>query len=151
MRDFAEKSVDQARKAFDGFLGASVDQARKAFDGFLGAAHKAVSAADSQTVNAQANSRDLAEKAIGYAEKNIAAAFDLAERLVHAKDVQDVVHIQTEFVKSQFATLQSQMAEFGSAMQSTARKATESAQATVESAAAEMRKAATDAAQRKQS
>ena len=37
MRDFAEKSVDQARKAFDGFLGA---------------AHKAVSAADSQTVNA---------------------------------------------------------------------------------------------------
>ena len=96
MRDFAEKSVEQARKAFDGFLGA---------------AQKAVSAADSQTVNAHANSRDLAEKAIGYAEKNIAAAFDLAERLVHAKDVQDVVHIQTEFVKSQFATLQSQMAE----------------------------------------
>ena len=48
MRDFAEKSVDQARKAFDGFLGA---------------AQKAVSAADSQTINAQANSRDLAEKA----------------------------------------------------------------------------------------
>ncbi|MEN9754840.1 MAG: hypothetical protein RLZ07_1222 [Pseudomonadota bacterium] len=136
MRDFAEKSVEQARKAFDGFLGA---------------AQKAVSAADSQTINAQANSRDLAEKAIGYAEKNIAAAFDLAERLVHAKDVQDVVHIQTEFVKSQFATLQSQMTEFGSAVQTTARKASESAQTTIESAAAEMRKAATDAAQRKHS
>jgi len=135
MRDFAEKSVEQARKAFDGFLGA---------------AHKAISAADSQTVNAQTNSRDLAGKAIGYAEQNIAAAFDFAERLVHAKDVQDVVHIQTEFLKSQFSVLQSQMTDFGSAVQTNARKVAENAQSTVESAAAEMRKAA-DAAQRKSS
>ena len=135
MRDFAEKSVEQARKAFDGFLGA---------------AHKAISAADSQTVNAQTNSRDLAGKAIGYAEQNIAAAFDFAERLVHAKDVQDVVHLQTEFLKSQFAAMQSQMSEFGSVVQTNARKVAENAQNTVESAAAEMRKAA-DAAQRKSS
>lgn len=134
MRDFAEKSVDQARKAFDGFLGA---------------AHKAVSAADTQALTAQTSSRDLAEKAIGYAEKNITAAFDLANRLVHAKDVQDVVHIQTEFVKAQVAALQTQMTEFGAVVQTNARKAAESAQSTVEGAAAEMRKAAADVSKSK--
>jgi phasin len=128
MRDFAEKSVEQAKKAFDGFLGA---------------ASKAVAAADSQASTAQSSSREMAERAMGYAEKNVTAAFDLAQRLVHAKDVQEVVHIQTEFVKSQVTALQEQMTEFGTTVQATARKAADSAKATVEGAADEIRKAAT--------
>jgi hypothetical protein len=80
---------------------------------------------------------------MGYAEKNVSAAFDLAQRLVHAKDVQEVVHIQTEFVKSQVSALQEQMTEFGTTVQATARKAADSAKATVEGAADEIRKAAT--------
>ncbi len=127
MRDLAEKSVEQAKTAFDGFIGA---------------ANKAVAAADTQTSAAHHQSADLAKRAVNYAEQNVAAAFDLAQRLVKAKDVQEVIHIQTEFVKAQVASLQSQLTEFGSTVQETARKTAENVQATVESAAAEMRKAA---------
>ncbi len=127
MRDLAEKSVEQAKTAFDGFIGA---------------ANKAVAAADTQATTAQHQSRDLAKRAMGYAEQNVAAAFDLAQRLLHAKDIQEVVHIQTEFVKTQVSSLQTQMTEFGSTMQASAKKVAETTQATVEGAAAEIRKAA---------
>jgi phasin len=127
MRDLAEKSVEQAKTAFDGFIGA---------------ANKAVAAADTQATTAQHQSRDLAKRAMGYAEQNVTAAFDLAQRLLHAKDVQEVVHIQTEFVKTQVASFQTQMTEFGSTVQASAKKVAETAQATVEGAAAEIRKAA---------
>jgi hypothetical protein len=127
MRDLAEKSVEQAKTAFDGFIGA---------------ANKAVAAADTQATTAQHQSRDLAKRAMGYAEQNVTAAFDLAQRLLHAKDVQEVVQIQTEFVKTQVSSLQAQMTEFGSTVQASAKKVAETAQATVEGAAAEIRKAA---------
>jgi phasin len=130
MRDLAEKSVEHAKTAFDGFIGA---------------ANKAVAAADTQATTAQHQSRDLAKRAMGYAEQNVAAAFELAQRLLHAKDVQEVVHIQTEFVKTQVSSLQAQMTEFGSNVQASAKKAAETAQATVEGAAAEIRKAASTA------
>lgn len=134
MREMAEKSVDQAKKAFDGFVGA---------------ASKAVEAAESHAANAQAQSRDLAKKAIGYAEQNVSAAFDLAQKLVHAKDVEDVVRIQSEFLKSQMSALQTQMTDIGSAVQTNAKKAAADVQSTVEKAAQEVRKAASDAVSRK--
>lgn len=134
MREMAEKSVDQAKKAFDGFVGA---------------ASKAVEAAESHAVHAQVQSRDLAKKAIGYAEQNVSAAFDLAQKLVHAKDVEDVVRIQSEFLKSQMSALQTQMTDIGSAVQATAKKAAADVQSTVEKAAQEVRKAASDTVSRK--
>ena len=134
MREMAEKSVDQAKKAFDGFVGA---------------ASKAVEAAETHTANAHAQSRDMAKKAIGYAEQNVTAAFDLAQRLVHAKDVEEVVRIQSEFVKSQMSALQSQVTDIGSAVQENAKKAASEMQSAVEKAAQEVRKAATDVTSRK--
>ena len=134
MREMAEKSVDQAKKAFDGFVGA---------------ASKAVEAAETHTANAHAQSRDMAKKAIGYAEQNVTAAFDLAQRLVHAKDVEDVVRIQSDFLKSQMSALQSQLTDIGSVVQENAKKAAADVQSTVEKAAQEVRKAATEATSRK--
>ena len=91
MRDFAEKSVEQAKKAFDGFLGA---------------ANKAVSAAESQASSVQLTGKDFATKAIGYAERNVGAAFDLAQKLVRSKDVQEVMQHQADYVRAQMAQLQ---------------------------------------------
>jgi phasin len=102
MRDFAEKSVEQARKAFDGFIGA----AQKTVDTFEGSA---------DTV--QASAKDVTRKSFSYAEQNVAAAFDLAQKLVRAKDVQEAMRYQAEFVRSQFEAMQSQMKEFGSMAQ----------------------------------
>ena len=103
MRDFAEKSVEQARKAVDGFLGA---------------ARKTADTLESSATTVQSSGKEVARKTFAYAEQNIAAAFDLAQRLVRAKDLQEAMQIQAEFARSQFAAMQSQMKEFGSMAQS---------------------------------
>jgi len=103
MRDFAEKSVEQARKAMDGFLGA----AQKTVDTFEGSAN-----------TAQASMKDATRKTLTYAEQNIAAAFDLAQKMVRAKNVQEAMQYQAEFVRSQVESMQTQMREFGTMAQS---------------------------------
>ncbi|MBF9234984.1 phasin [Microvirga sp. BT350] len=102
MRDFAEKSVEQARKAVDGFLGA----AQKTVDTFEGSAN-----------TVQASTKDVTRKTFTYAEQNISAAFDLAQKMVRAKDVQEAMQYQAEFVRSQFEAMQTQMKEFGALAQ----------------------------------
>src|SRR3954468_14118591 len=109
MRDFAEKSVEQARKAFDGFLGA---------------AQRTVETLEGSTNSVQANAKDATRKTFTYAEQNIAAAFDLAQKMVRAKDLQEVMQYQAEFVRTQFEAMQAQMKEFGSLAQTAMKQPT---------------------------
>lgn len=109
MRDFAEKSVDQARKAFEGFMTA----AQKA-TGTMGHTAEAV----------QTQAKDMGAKAMSYAEENINSAFDHAKKLMRAKDVQEVMSLQAEYVKAQMATIQTQAKEFGSIVQTAAKSTT---------------------------
>ena len=113
MRDFAEKSVEQARKAVDSFLSA----AYKTFETFEGSADAM-----------QASAKDATRRTLGYAEQNLTAAFDLAQRLVRARDVQEAVQLQTEFVRSQFAAMQAQMKEFSDMAQSAVNEGVRTAQ-----------------------
>lgn len=109
MRDFAEKSVEQARKAIDGFMGA----AQKTVDTFEGSAN-----------TAQASAKDVTRKTFTYAEQNIAAAFDLAQKMVRAKNVQEAMQYQAEFVRSQIESMQAQMRDLGSAAQAAMKQTT---------------------------
>ncbi len=102
MRDFAEKSVDQARKAFEGFMGA---------------AQKAAGQAEGTTSSLHANAKTVTEKAMSYAQDNVTAAFDLAQKLVKAKDFTEVLALQSEFAKNQMAAIQTQAKELGEAVQ----------------------------------
>lgn len=102
LRDFAEKSVDQARKAFESFIGA---------------AQKAVGTMDGTASTVHSSAKEASEKAVGYAEANVKAAFDLAQKLVHAKDVQEIMAHQSEFVKSQMSSIQDQAKQFGESVQ----------------------------------
>ncbi len=105
MRDFAERSVAQARKAFEGFMGA---------------VHKSTGSLGETTPSAFSGATDLSSKAVSFAESNVNAAFDLAEKLVHAKDVQEVLLIQGEFVKAQLESIQNQTKELGETAQKVA-------------------------------
>lgn len=102
MRDFAEKSVEQARKAFEGFMGA---------------AQRAAGTVEGTAESVQSNAKDLTAKAFEAAETNINAAFELARNLVQAKDLQEVMALQTEYLKSQFAAVQSQAKDLGALIQ----------------------------------
>ena len=63
----------------------------------------------------QASAKDVSEKAMSFAERNVANAFAFADRLVHAKDVQQVMALQTEFIQAQMKELAEQAKELGEA------------------------------------
>ena len=116
MRDFAEKSVDQARKAFEGFIGA---------------AQKAASQADEATASVHSNAKAVGGNRVLKTEfdlsENIRSAFDHAQKLVRAKDMQEVLSLQSEFVKAQMSALQDQAKQLGSSLQGAAQSAMQSA------------------------
>jgi phasin len=109
MRAFAEKSFEQARQAFDGFISA---------------AHNAVSAFEGQAATARKGAKDVTEKAMSFAEQNIASSFDLAQQLVRAKDVQEVVKLQSDYIKRQMQVFAEQARELGESTGKAARDAT---------------------------
>ena len=92
MQAFAEKSMEQARQAFDSFCSAT---------------QKAVSTADKQAAGA----KDVGELALRFAERNIASSFEFAQRLVRAKDSQEVMALHADYVKSQVAAFGDQARE----------------------------------------
>ena len=102
LRDFAEKSVEQTKKAVDSYLSA---------------AQKAVGTIEGSAEAVQASVKDLGKKAMGFAEVNVASSFELAQKLVRAKDVQDVMRIQAEFVQDQMKVLSEQAKELGTIAQ----------------------------------
>ena len=98
MRQFAEQSVEQAKKAVDGFLTA---------------AHKTAVTLENQTSTAQSGAKDMSQKVMGFAEQNINNSFEFAQKLVRAKDIQEVMALQQEFLKSQMQAMQAQAKDLG--------------------------------------
>lgn len=91
----------------------SVEQAKAAFDGFIAAAQKAVSTLEGQAAAAQAGTKEVSQKAISFAEQNVATSFAFAQQLVRAKDVQEVMRLQADYIKTQMATMAEQAKALG--------------------------------------
>jgi phasin len=113
MHAFAERSVEQARKAFDTFVTAAYGTAT-AFEGRAAAVRK--------------GSEDLRQRAMTFAEQNVASSFDFARKLVHARDLPEMMHVQSEYMKAQMQVLAEQARELGETASQTARNATKSHQ-----------------------
>lgn len=109
MRKFAEQSVEQARQAFDRFISA---------------AHEAVSDFEGRAQAARSGALDVGGRAMSYAERNMAASFDFAQKLVRAKDVDEVIRLQTEYLKAQVQALNEQTKELAEAAAKVAKEAT---------------------------
>ena len=101
MRAFAEQSVAQAKKAFDGFMTA---------------AQGAVSTFEGQAIAAQEGAKDVQRKAVTFAERNVASSFDFAQRLLAAKDPQEMLKHHADYVKAQMQVLSDQARELGEAV-----------------------------------
>ena len=98
VRTFAEQSVAQARKAFDGFLQA----ANQAMGQFEGTAQVARSSA-----------HEIAHKSMTYAEQNVAETFDFAQKLMRAKDPAEIMGLQSEYLARQMQTISAQVQDLG--------------------------------------
>jgi phasin len=91
----------------------SVEQAKQAIEGFISAAHRTVSTLEGQAETARKGAKDVGGKAMEFAERNITSSFDFAQKLVRAKDVQEMLELQTSFIKSQMQVLAEQAKELG--------------------------------------
>ena len=81
VREFAKKSVDQAEKAISSFM----DSASKSVDLVPGPR------------------TDIAKQTLAIAEKNLKASFEHARKLMQAKDINEVMQLHSEFLRTQFA------------------------------------------------
>src|SRR5262249_2076792 len=62
-----------------------------------------------------AGARDVGKKAMTFAEQNVANSFAFAQKLVRARDVQEVLRLHSEFIREQMETLSNQAKELGDA------------------------------------
>ena len=98
MRVFAEQSVEQAKKAFESFITAT---------------QQAVSTFEGQAAAAQTGAKGMTQKAVLFAERNVSASFEFAQKLMRAKDPEEVFRLNAEYVKSQMQALAQQAQELG--------------------------------------
>ncbi len=92
---------------------ASFDQARKTFENFLASAQQTAARIEDQGATVRAGARDIGAKAVSYAEKNVQASLDYAEKLLHAKDLAEVMRLHSEYVQNQMRALAEQASEMG--------------------------------------
>ena len=96
MRAFAEKSVEQAKQAFDGFIAA---------------AQHAASTAETQVKSARSGAKEVGDLALTFTQRNIISSFEFAEKAVRAKDAQELTKLHADYVASQISALTDQAKE----------------------------------------
>ena len=109
MRAFAERSFEQARIAFDKFIEA---------------AQQTMNTLEGQSKVAQEGAKEINQKIMGFAEQNVATAFDYAQKLVQAKDPQSLMALHGEFVQAQMQVLADQARELTDIASKAARDST---------------------------
>jgi phasin len=102
LRELAEKTIEQAEKAFGMFF----DAASKSMSSVPGAGS------------------EISKQALHFTEQNMKAAFEHARKLVHATDLQEAMRIQSDFLRSQFTSAGEHMRDITGAVMSSAKDAT---------------------------
>jgi phasin len=92
---------------------ASFDQARKAFEKFLSGAQQTAGSIEERGATVRAGAKDISTKALSYAEKNVQASLDYAQSLLHAKDLSEIMRLHSEYVQAQMRSLAEQASEMG--------------------------------------
>ncbi len=108
VRDMATRSVEQVKDAYGRFADASrqtQDMVAKSTEVFVTGA------------------KEVNEKVLGFAEHNAKASFEVAQRLAQARDVKEVLEIQTQFARTQMEAYAQQAQEIARIVSASAQKA----------------------------
>lgn len=108
MRNLAEQSVEQAQEAYSRFA----EAARSAGDMVSQSSGVMPSGA-----------KDVQDKAMKFAEKNMEANFKLAEEIVQAKDLKQAIEIQSQFARTQMEIFAEQAQKLSNLMTKAVQKA----------------------------
>jgi phasin len=96
MREFAEHSVRQARKAFDDLMSTT---------------QHAVSTFEGRATSAQSGARELQRKVVGFSERNVATSLEFAQKLLRAASPEEVMQLHSNYVRTQMQALNEQAQE----------------------------------------
>ncbi|GJE16809.1 phasin [Methylobacterium marchantiae] len=102
LRDFAEKSVDQARTAVSSLLGTVVKSAEQV---------------QSSSKTAHETIQAVFAKSLDQVQENASSTFDFAQKLVRTRDLKEAFELQSEFLRKQIATIQGQAKDLGALAQ----------------------------------
>lgn len=98
MRDMADKSVEQAKKALGEYLDAT---------------QQAVAKAEGSARTVREGAAEVSRQALAFVEENVNASFDFAHRIVQARTVEEIAALQKEFLARQMAGLAEQGKSLG--------------------------------------
>jgi phasin len=85
----------------------TVEQAEKAVSSFIESASKSVATVPGPMT-------ELAKQALAISEKNLQASFEHARKLMQAKDISEVMRLQSEFIRNQFGVVSEQFKQMAS-------------------------------------
>ena len=102
LRDLTEKNIEQARAAYGQFM----DFLTQSMNAWSGAPSNAMAA----------GFRSVQERAIAFAKENAEGSFALASELANAKDMQEVLTLQSRYAQTQIQTYARQVQELGQLM-----------------------------------
>jgi hypothetical protein len=111
---FPEQSAQSAMQVQDWLremMEQSLEQSRSALDGFLATTSNAVAGIEQQASEIRGRSMSLAQE-------TLSNTFDFAHKLVHARQMSDLLNLQSEFFSRQAQVVAAQSKEIG---ESTAR------------------------------
>jgi len=91
----------------------SMQQAKKAFDTYIAGVRRALGALGENTPMAATGVKEVGERALNMAERNIAISFSFARRFLQAKTFQEVMKLQAEYLAAQMQILMEQTTSLG--------------------------------------
>jgi hypothetical protein len=101
MREMAQTTLDKAKDAVSKYMAESQKMREKA---------------DSSVRATYSTAKEMNEKAVAFAEANVRAGFELAERLLQAKDPQEMGTVYQNHLKEQMEKMNAQFRELGNLM-----------------------------------
>ena len=99
-----ETPADQVRSV----MAKNLEQAHAAIDNYFQFVEKSIS-------SSPLGATDRTKAFRNYVERSVAASFELSDKILRAKDLQDVLRIQTEFFQKQLQALTEQSEYLGDA------------------------------------
>jgi hypothetical protein len=111
----SEKINEQAEKMRE-MAQTTLDKAKDAVSKYMAESQKLREKADATMRTSYSNAKEMNEKAVAFAEANVRAGFELAERLLQAKDPQEMGTVYQNHLKEQMEKMNAQFRELGSPM-----------------------------------
>jgi hypothetical protein len=109
MSDKISEQTEKMREAAQ----ATLDKARDAVSKYMAESQKIREKADSGVRASYSSVKEMNDKAAAYAEANVVAGFELAQKLLHAKDPQEVGTVYQNYLKEQMEKMNAQFRELG--------------------------------------